>query len=124
MDIGRNQTQSKTSSGPNVIILSDEVIPNNLQSQPQIKLPPGTVPPNVPVSMPSLQRPQRRGVEIHLNRYIDENPVGTNEGEKKAHRPRRCRLSTPLGVMAQRALVEQKKSNDLLSEILLALRNH
>lgn len=106
-----------------MIILSDEVIPNNLQSQPQIQLP-RTVPPHVPLSNPSLQQPQRRGVEIHLNRYIEENPVKTNQGKKKANGPRRCRLSTPLGVMAQRALVEQKKSNDLLSEILLALRNH
>lgn len=95
------------------------VITNNLQDQPQNELPRTVSPLTIPI-----QQPQRRGVEIHLNRYIEENPVEKKTGKKKGRGPRRCRLSTPLGVMAQRALVEQKKSNDLLSEILLELRNH
>lgn len=74
----------------------------------------------LPATAPQKQ-PQRRGVEIDPNRYADAQhvpPKGGNNGRK----PRRVRLTTPLGVMAQRALNEQIKTNSLLVAMLAELR--
>lgn len=81
--------------------------------------PPAVITPTVPIQ----QRPQRRGVEVNLNKYLKARQVVDKSDQRRKPNPRRIRLSTPLGVMAECALDEQRKSNALLTEILLELRN-
>lgn len=64
--------------------------------------------------------PQRRGVEINLNRFVQPRRQPNNENSRP--QPRRIRLSVPLGVMAAESLKLQRKSNSLLADILLTLR--
>lgn len=73
-------------------------------------------------SLSTQQQPQRRGVEINLNKFADSDREVVVKSKEKGRKPRRNRLSTPLGVMAQRALDEQIKTNSLLTEILSELR--
>lgn len=71
------------------------------------------------------QRPQRRGVEINLDRYVEapHDVAMYEDGHDRNPPRRRNRLSVPLGVMATRALAEQKRGNALLAEILRELGN-
>lgn len=79
--------------------------------------------PETTVPVPPKPKPQRRGVEIDLNKYADDRQTGPGvPGNKGKKLPRRVRLTTPLSVMAQRALDEQVKTNNLLTEILSELR--
>lgn len=70
------------------------------------------------------QRPQRRGVEIHPNRFVRPHLSSSDsdsDNDEEANR-RRFRLSKPLGVMAEESLELQKQNNALLSELLKEMR--
>lgn len=69
-------------------------------------------------------RPQRRGIEVNLNRSIDPLRVENHEpiADVIPPHPRRNRLSTPLGVMAAESLQLQQQNNTFLQDILLELK--
>lgn len=78
------------------------------------------------------ETPQRRGVEINLNRYIlphnqvdsdDLNVPPRGRAARRGSDPRRVRLSVPLGVMAAQSLELQRRGNALLAQLLVEFRN-
>lgn len=82
-----------------------------------------------PVNRQQPQNRQRRGVEINLDRHIEDrrpaNVTYNNDGVDDDEHPRdrrRVRLSKPLGLMATESLNEQKKTNSLLAELIYLVR--
>lgn len=66
--------------------------------------------------------PQRRGVEVNLNRSVEPLRDENVENARPPAKPRRNRLSKPLGVMATESLQFQIQQNALLTDILHELR--
>lgn len=67
-------------------------------------------------------RPQRRGVEINNDRYVQPRREFNVKQNIDRNEPRRNRLTVPLSVMAAESLELQRKEIELLTELVHLFR--